>query len=187
MKKARVAPMIKYEGEEGRIEIPMKKKTIETISNDNFDEKKDGVRGKWGLLKNCMRFQVNIQKHYEEVNQALLKEKMLVEGSARRFGTNGLLEHNEASEKRKGFKRGSVRNKDKSRGLIKYFATLSNIEDPEKQLLDFGILESLLNTGCDINTVDKHGQSVLHEVARIWHTDVAQFLLEHGKFITFII
>ena len=34
-----------------------------------------------------------------------------------------------------------------------------------------------MDNGADINTTDKYGQTVFHEVARAWHVDVAQFLL----------
>ena len=34
--------------------------------------------------------------------------------------------------------------------------------------------------GADINIGDKHGQTVLHAIARDWHTDVAKFAIDNG-------
>ncbi|KAK6191478.1 hypothetical protein SNE40_003156 [Patella caerulea] len=66
-----------------------------------------------------------------------------------------------------------------NRSLIQYFAKLGQSnKDDESVNLDF--VESLLNAGADINCMDKFGQTILHEVARAWHTDVARFLIEKG-------
>lgn len=35
----------------------------------------------------------------------------------------------------------------------------------------------------DVNSVDVHGQTLLHEVAREWNVDVAQFLFQQGIMI----
>ena len=68
----------------------------------------------------------------------------------------------------------------KSKELIRYFISLSKSKkDDSKVELDY--VETLIEDGADLNWPDKHGQTVLHEVARIWHPDVAQFLIEHGK------
>ena len=34
--------------------------------------------------------------------------------------------------------------------------------------------------GADINTRDLYGQTILHEIAREWHTDVAKFFIQNG-------
>ena len=51
--------------------------------------------------------------------------------------------------------------------------------------MDFSFVESLLQNGASVKSSDKHGQTIFHEVARSWHTDVAQFLLTQGKSIRF--
>ena len=35
----------------------------------------------------------------------------------------------------------------------------------------------------DVNSVDEHGQTLLHEIARDWNIDIAQFLFQHGIMI----
>jgi len=67
-----------------------------------------------------------------------------------------------------------------SRALIIYFAQLSKASLEREQELDFDFIEDLLGEGADVNFTDRHGQTVLHEVARIWHVDVARFILENG-------
>ncbi len=63
-------------------------------------------------------------------------------------------------------------------GLLTYFAKLAN--SPEDETIDVEFVESLLRGGADINVTDCHGQSIMHEVAREWHVDVAQFCMEKG-------
>uniref|UniRef100_H2ZHL3 Ion transport domain-containing protein n=1 Tax=Ciona savignyi TaxID=51511 RepID=H2ZHL3_CIOSA len=46
--------------------------------------------------------------------------------------------------------------------------------------VDFNYIENLITEGADINCTDRHGQTILHESARAWHTDIALFLLENG-------
>ena len=67
-----------------------------------------------------------------------------------------------------------------SRALIIYFAKLARASLEREQELDFEFIEGLLRKGADVNFTDRHGQTVLHEVARIWHVDVARFVLENG-------
>ena len=67
-----------------------------------------------------------------------------------------------------------------SRALIIYFAKLARASLEEEQDLDFDFVDQLLEDGADINFADRHGQTIMHEVARIWHTDVAKFVLENG-------
>lgn len=66
-----------------------------------------------------------------------------------------------------------------SKGLILYFAKLATSRD-EEETVDLQFVYSLLQGGADINFTDKHGQTILHEIARAWHSDVAKFLLSHG-------
>ena len=49
------------------------------------------------------------------------------------------------------------------------------------QTVDFRHLQQMSERGVDFNKLDSFGQSVLHEVARIWHTDVAKFLIDQGN------
>ena len=68
----------------------------------------------------------------------------------------------------------------KSKELIHYFVSLAKNKDREKTVnLDF--VETLMKDGADPNRGDKYGQTVLHEVARVWHPDVARFLMERGN------
>ncbi|KAK3750630.1 hypothetical protein QZH41_012813, partial [Actinostola sp. cb2023] len=67
-----------------------------------------------------------------------------------------------------------------SRTLIIYFAKLAKASYEEPQEIDFGFLEELLLQGADINFADRHGQTIFHEVARIWNVDVAKFVIENG-------
>ena len=65
------------------------------------------------------------------------------------------------------------------RALIVYFSKLAKSKD-EEELIDLNFVESLLENGADINFPDKHGQTILHEISRGWHPDVARFAIEHG-------
>ncbi|XP_069127944.1 uncharacterized protein [Argopecten irradians] len=64
-----------------------------------------------------------------------------------------------------------------NRSLIDYFAKLGRSKKPD-EVIDLDFVETLLKSGAQINCTDKHGQSLLHEVARTWHVDVAKFLIE---------
>ena len=65
------------------------------------------------------------------------------------------------------------------RALIIYFSKLAKTKD-EDETVDLNFVDSLLQNGADINFPDKHGQTVLHEISRGWHRDVARFALQHG-------
>ncbi|XP_064605915.1 transient receptor potential cation channel subfamily V member 2-like [Liolophura sinensis] len=76
-------------------------------------------------------------------------------------------------------KRNSKLCAENNRALIHYFADLGRKQDDSVNVnLDF--IESLLKGGAQVDCTDKHGQTVLHEVARAWHSDVAKFLIEQG-------
>jgi hypothetical protein len=68
----------------------------------------------------------------------------------------------------------------RSKTMIIYFAKLAKASLEEEQEIDFDFLEELLEEGADINFKDRHGQTVFHEVSRIWNIDVAKFVLENG-------
>ena len=65
------------------------------------------------------------------------------------------------------------------KALLIYFSKLGKSVDDQDEI-DFNFLSALIACGADINVSDKHGQTVLHEVARAWHTDVARFVYENG-------
>lgn len=68
----------------------------------------------------------------------------------------------------------------RNHALLHYFANLARSNNFNDKM-DFAFVQSLVKNGASINTADKHGQTVFHEVARSWHTDVAKFLLSNGK------
>ena len=65
-----------------------------------------------------------------------------------------------------------------SKAFIIYFSKLAHAQEAE--LVDFDFVDSLLDGGALVNSTDRHGQTVFHEVARNWHPDVAYFLLQKG-------
>ena len=65
------------------------------------------------------------------------------------------------------------------RALIVYFSKLAKSKD-DSETIDLNFVDSLLQSGADINFPDKHGQTVLHEISRGWHPDVAKFAIQHG-------
>ena len=69
---------------------------------------------------------------------------------------------------------------DPNQALLQYFAKLSSSADVDDSL-DLGHIQSLLREGASVNTSDRFGQTLLHEVARSWGVDVAQFFFEQGK------
>ena len=68
----------------------------------------------------------------------------------------------------------------RNHALIHYLASLANSNDNADKF-DFNFVDSLISNGADINSTDKTGQSIFHEVARSWNKDVASFLIERGK------
>ena len=68
----------------------------------------------------------------------------------------------------------------RNHALLHYFANLARSNNFNDKM-DFAFVQSLVKNGASINTADKHGQTVFHEVSRSWHTDVAKFLLDNGK------
>ena len=68
----------------------------------------------------------------------------------------------------------------RNRALLHYLASLAN-SNSTKDTFDFDFVESLFKNGADVNSTDKTGQTVFHEVARSWNSDVASFLIKNGK------
>ena len=71
--------------------------------------------------------------------------------------------------------------KVRNHALIHYLASLANSNNSE-DVFDFDFVESLIENGADVNSTDRNGQTIFHEIARSWNLDVALFLLEHGMF-----
>ena len=69
---------------------------------------------------------------------------------------------------------------DPNQALLQYFATLSSSSDVDDSL-DLEHIQSLLHAGASVNTSDRFGQTLLHEVSRTWGTDVAQFFINQGE------
>ena len=65
------------------------------------------------------------------------------------------------------------------RALIVYFSKLAKTKDDD-ETIDLNFVDSLLQNGADINFTDKHGQTIMHEISRGWHPDVAKFAIQHG-------
>ena len=71
---------------------------------------------------------------------------------------------------------------DPNYALLQYFAKHSSSADVDDSL-DLEHVESLLREGASVNTCDRFGQTLLHEVSKTWGTDVAQFFIDQGKYI----
>ena len=82
----------------------------------------------------------------------------------------------ETQESKQSFKKIATAN---NRALIIYFSKLASSSSTSDEI-DLDFVEGLIKNGADINVTDKHGQTVFHEVARLWHLDVAKFLKENG-------
>lgn len=50
-----------------------------------------------------------------------------------------------------------------NRSLLQYFAKLGK-SNKDDELVDLEFVETLINSGANINCTDKHGQTLLHEV-----------------------
>ncbi|XP_063309058.1 transient receptor potential cation channel subfamily A member 1-like [Pelobates fuscus] len=70
-----------------------------------------------------------------------------------------------------------VIHEESSSTILKYFIHLA--KDEEEQI-NFHLIDTLIKDGSDVNEGDRFGQTVMHEVAKSWHTDVAQFLIERN-------
>eukprot|EP00794_Sanderia_malayensis_P013784 gene13784-15226_t len=142
----------------------------------------DRVGSKWDYLNNTRR--------KDPDNQCLCRDGPAPKSETRQVGSrneipNGSLdsdvEDNEAPITATTGENKNTKHEVKSAGskaFIIYFAKLAKA--PAKELIDFEFVESLLEGGAEVNSTDKHGQTVLHEVARNWHPDVAFFLLQYG-------
>ena len=64
------------------------------------------------------------------------------------------------------------------RALIIYFSKLAKTNNDNEDV-DLNFVEALLQSGADINFSDRHGQTIMHEISRAWHPDVALFAIQH--------
>ena len=64
------------------------------------------------------------------------------------------------------------------RALIIYFSKLAKSNNDNEDV-DLNFVEALLQSGADINFSDRHGQTIMHEISRAWHPDVALFAIQH--------
>ena len=71
------------------------------------------------------------------------------------------------------------KSEDSNQALLKYFGKLSNSHNCD-DCLNLEHIKSLLSEGASVNTSDRFGQTLLHEVSRTWGIDVAQFFVEQG-------
>ncbi|XP_058242468.1 transient receptor potential channel pyrexia [Hemibagrus wyckioides] len=63
--------------------------------------------------------------------------------------------------------------------LLDHFRVLAaNNEDTDE--VDLQYLNEILRDGADPNSIDKYGQTALHEISRAWNVDVMRFFLERG-------
>ena len=74
---------------------------------------------------------------------------------------------------------GKLKPGDPNQALLQYFARLSGSGCVDE--LDWEHIQSLLRKGASVNTSDRFGQSLLHEVSRTWGIEVAQFFIEQSK------
>lgn len=63
-------------------------------------------------------------------------------------------------------------------GLLTYLWTFTDQHD--KQEIDLSFIQSLVDSGCDINCRDEYGQTILHAIVRDWHSDVALFAIRNN-------
>ena len=162
---------------------------------DDIDNSTVFLRGKWAQLGNTVRQMNRVRKRFEEIRENLSSSRGDGRAKIRRKLSSQCLLDDVIIPSYHSYNADLERIKDqigqkKTDWIIRYFIDLSatnnnnnNSEDGDKpRSVDYTLLKSKLDEGCDINAVDKYGQSVLHEVARIWHIDVARFCLAEGKF-----
>lgn len=63
-------------------------------------------------------------------------------------------------------------------GLLTYLWTFTDQHD--KIEIDLAFLQSLINSGVDINAADEYGQTALHATVRDWHPDVVSFIIRNN-------
>ncbi|XP_066918568.1 transient receptor potential channel pyrexia-like [Clytia hemisphaerica] len=188
MKKKRIAPMVFTEESSGREKDyhefygQLEEKREPAKSAVQVLEERQKIRDKWYTLSNSVRRLNNVKKCFEKVRDDLHRTGLNKNCD---LTTNCLLE-NALSEEVKQVKDLLMEEEARSARvpsdwLIRYFIELAkDFGKNDVSCVDFALIESKLKQGAEIGAVDRWGQSVLHEVARIWHVDVAKFFLSHG-------
>lgn len=197
IQRARVAPM-KNEQEEltsfpghrspkkgddnNEIDIKTNEDPQKQMDVDDIKE----CKRRWQLLKGTMRFKSNVKLAYEAMNKSILKnkknyDKLEVENQQNHCLLKSPLKGNiNDTSPTNNAKKQSLLTKTDGQELINYFIELSQQVEADVKVVDYGYLEILIERGAHVNAIDNYGQTVLHEVARIWHKDVAQFLIDKG-------
>lgn len=119
------------------------------------------------------------RRKFKEYQEQLLKE---IPGAADRTNVamHAVIDVTAASDHDDSAPRGmEASTKIRNQALIHYIARLASSNNDNDEF-DFSFVESLLKNGADINTADRYGQTIFHEVARSWNVDVARFLLNRG-------
>ena len=101
-----------------------------------------------------------------DVEELEFEDRRATKGSVRRLSKPGL------SISRDGSSLASCR------ALIIYFSKLAKSNNDNEDV-DLNFVEALLQSGADINFSDIHGQTIMHEISRAWHPDVALFAIQH--------
>nr|XP_018671663.1 transient receptor potential cation channel subfamily A member 1 isoform X3 [Ciona intestinalis] len=106
-------------------------------------------------------------------------KRFLARSASVRAGTPAASPHNGLDMENIAFWPNATDQEHLNHNLISYFTQLARSNNDNDEV-DFDYIEDLLEKGASINCKDKHGQGILHEAARAWHTDIALFLLEKG-------
>jgi len=149
-------------------------------------------------LANCEKMLQEINASARDANAMTRKEnsvpyeailELACEVSEENEGEGGAKEPSENGEEGSGHLSklndlnrpdGIKKPEDPNQALLVYFAKLSSSPDVDDSL-DLEHIKSLLHAGASVNTSDRFGQTLLHEVSRTWGTDVAQFFVNQGK------
>ncbi|XP_066553163.1 transient receptor potential cation channel subfamily V member 5 isoform X2 [Amia ocellicauda] len=63
--------------------------------------------------------------------------------------------------------------------LLDHFRSLA-ASNANSDQVDLQFLERVITDGADVNSADRYGQTVLHEISRAWNVDVMRFFVERG-------
>ncbi|KAK2824751.1 hypothetical protein Q5P01_021926 [Channa striata] len=71
-------------------------------------------------------------------------------------------------------------NKNLNKKLLDHFRHLAATNQDTDQV-DLQFLDLVISDGADPNSCDRYGQTVLHEISRVWSVDVMRFFLDRGS------
>ncbi|XP_028400248.1 transient receptor potential cation channel subfamily V member 3-like isoform X2 [Dendronephthya gigantea] len=120
---------------------------------------------------NTFRTSTTRIKPFEEI---LIKERL---GTSRPNEPLQAVVENQLSETALEEQNNSVL--ERNRALLQYTATIAD-SNSTKDEFNYEFVEALVKGGANINTADQNEQTIFHEVARSWNTDVARFLIDLG-------